>query len=103
LKFVFEKAGIIFEPRKFEGQVGIVFSNKDLVETASLVYQFAKTRELLKILGGFAIKDKRFVEAAEIKRLGQLPSREILLGQLIGVLSAPLRRFLFVLNEKTKQ
>ncbi|MCP6719866.1 MAG: 50S ribosomal protein L10 [Patescibacteria group bacterium] len=103
LKFVFEKIGMEFDPKNFEGQTGVVFSPKDVHETASTVYKFSKQEKgSLKILGGFNIKDKAFVESAEILSLGQLPSREVLLGQLVGMLSAPLQMLLYVLDQKSK-
>lgn len=103
LKFVFEKGGMEFDPEKFEGQTGVVFSPKDVHETSSAVCKFSKQEKgSLKILGGFNVKDKTFVESAEILHLGQLPSREVLLGQLVGVLSAPLKMFMYVLSERAK-
>jgi len=38
-----------------------------------------------------------------VKRIGQLPSREVLLGQLAAMLTVPIKKFMFVLNEKAKQ
>jgi large subunit ribosomal protein L10 len=101
LKFVFEKEGMVFDPEKFAGQTGVIFSPKDLAETAGKVYEFAKTKkDLFKFLGGFDVKEKKFIEGAEVKRIGQLPSREVLLGQIVGMLAAPIRKFMFVLNQK---
>jgi len=101
LKFIFEKEGMIFDPEKFVGQTGVIFSPKDLTETAGKVYEFAKTKkDLFKFLGGFDILEKKFIEGADVKKIGQLPPRAVLLGQLVGMLSAPIRKFMFVLNEK---
>jgi large subunit ribosomal protein L10 len=103
LKFVFEKEGIEFDPKQFTGQSGIVFSPKDMVETAGAVYQFSKINKLLKIHGGFEVGDKRFVSAGDVTRIGQLPSKEVLLGQLVYMLGTPIRSFMVVLNEKSKK
>lgn len=43
---------------------------------------------------------KNFLDAERVKFIGQLPSREILLGQLVGMLVAPIKMFMYVLNEK---
>ena len=103
LKFVFEKSKMEFNPKKFEGQTGVVFSPKNVHETSSAVYKFSKQEKgSLKILGGFNMKDKKFVESAEILSLGRLPSKEVLLGQLVGVLSAPVKMLLYVLDQKSK-
>ncbi len=101
-----KEKGIDFDAKKLEGQVGVVFSPKDSVETANVVYQFGKpfkTKNIFKILGGFEVKGKRFMEKAEVETLGQLPSREVLLGQLAFMLTVPIKKVLFVLNEKAKQ
>lgn len=103
LKIILQKNQIVLDSKNFEGQVGVVFSSKDVVETSNVVYQFAKQNDKLKILGGFDLKDKHAIEADDIKRIGQLPSREILLGQLVSMMVTPIRQFLFVLNEKTKK
>ncbi|HXF44352.1 MAG TPA: 50S ribosomal protein L10 [Candidatus Paceibacterota bacterium] len=104
LKFVFEKSGIDFDPKVFAGQTGILFSPNGLQETASLVYKFGKTAEkAMKILGGFNMKDKTFVESGDVIRFGSLPSREVLLAQLAMMLSMPIKMIMHVLNEKGRK
>jgi large subunit ribosomal protein L10 len=106
LTLMFKEKDINFDAKKLEGQVGVVFSPKDSVETANVVYQFGKpfkTKNIFNILGGFEVKGKRFMEKAEVETLGQLPSREVLLGQLAFMLTVPIKKVLFVLNEKAKQ
>lgn len=102
LKYVFEKEGMAFDPKQFEGQTGVVFSPKDMVETAGVVYKFAKTHDALKMRGGFEVGEKKFIPAGDVVRIGQLPSKEVLLGQLVYMLGTPIRSFLVVLNEKSK-
>ncbi|MCL4392299.1 50S ribosomal protein L10 [Patescibacteria group bacterium] len=106
LTLALKEKGIDFDAKKLEGQVGVVFSPKDSVETANVVYQFGKpfrAKNIFNILGGFEVKGKRFMEKAEVETLGQLPSREVLLGQLAFMLTVPIKKVLFVLNEKAKQ
>ena len=55
LKYVFAKEEIEFDPKQFEGQAGVVFSPKDMVETAGVVYKFSKAHDALKVRGGFEI------------------------------------------------
>ncbi len=103
LKIIFEKEGIKFDPKEFIGQMGVVFSPKDIIETAGSIYNFAKQKkDFLKILGGFDMNKKKFIEGADVKRIGQLPSREVLLGQLAQMLTVPIRKFLFVLDQKSR-
>ncbi len=106
LTLALKEKGIDFDAKKLNGQVGVVFSPKDSVETANTVYKFGKpfkTKKIFNILGGFDLKDKRFMESAEVETLGQLPSREALLGQLAFMLTVPIKKVLFVLNEKAKR
>ena len=103
LKYVFEKEGMEFEPKSFEGQTGVVFSPKDMVDTAGVVFKFSKQNKNLKILGGYEVGEKKFIVAEDVSRIGQLPSREVLLGQLVYMLGSPIRSFLFVLNDKSKK
>jgi large subunit ribosomal protein L10 len=102
LKFVFGKEDIDFEPRNFEGQAGVVFSPQEVYETSSLVYKSAEETETMKILGGFDVSGKKFIEGEEIIKLGRLPSKEVLLGQLVGMISAPIKMFMNVLEQKSK-
>lgn len=103
LKFVFGKENIDFEPKNFNGQAGVIFSPQEILETSSLVYKGIKGTDTFRVLGGFDVGGKKFIEGEEIVKLGKLPSREVLLGQLVGMISAPIRMFLYVLNEKSKQ
>ncbi len=103
LKIIFAQSGIAVDPKRFAGQTGVVFSPKDLVETAGTVYRFAKGKELLKFLGGVEVGEKKFVEGADVRRIGALPGREALLGQLAYMLTVPIKQFLFVLDQRSKQ
>ena len=103
LKYVFEKEGVEFNPDSFEGQMGVIFSPKDMVETAGVTYRFSKTQNNLKIMGGFNVVEKSFLSGADTKAIGQLPGREVLLGQLVYMLGSPIRSFMVVLQEKAKK
>lgn len=102
-KLMLKEQGIDFDPKTLDGQLGVVFSPKDLVETAGVTYKFSKGKEAFKILGGFNLKEKKFMEGAEVVRYGALPPKEVLLGQLVGMLTVPIRKFMTVLNEKAKK
>jgi ribosomal protein L10 len=80
----------------FESQVGTIFSPDEIFAIAQPAYKFASA----KILGGYDIDGKRFVPAEEVIMLGKLPSREVLLGQLVGMIASPLKSFMFVLKER---
>lgn len=104
MRIIFEKMGLDFNPEQFESQVGTISSQKDILEIISPVYKFSREKEKqgFKILGAYNLTEKKFIDAETVIRIGKLPTREILLGQLVGVLSAPIRMLMYVLNEKAK-
>lgn len=80
----------------FKTQVGIVFSYSDPAATAQSVWIFSKVNEALKILGGFL--GFNWQDKDRIIELAKLPSREILLGQVIGTIAAPFRCLISALS-----
>ena len=99
LRVAFERKGVDFDPEIFDAQVGTIFSPNELFTVAGPVYKFQQA----KILGGYDLDAKRFLPAEEVIMLGKLPSREVLLSQFVGMVAAPLRAFMYVLNERSKQ
>lgn len=82
------------DAKSFTGGVA-AFVGQDDVAAAKIVNDFAKTHEIVTLYGG--ILEGKYVTAAEVKRLASLPSREQLLGQLVGTLNAPVSGFVNVL------
>ncbi len=69
----------------FKGPSAVAFSYKDPVAPAKILAQFAKDNKKLEIKGG-VLKDK-VLDVDAIKALAKLPSREVLLGQLLSVIN----------------
>lgn len=88
----------IFEKK---GSLAMVTAKEEPIQTAKTLYQTARKNEALKIIGAFL--EKTFLSAAEIVNLAKLPSREALFGQLVGVLSSPMRSLMTVLNANTQK
>jgi large subunit ribosomal protein L10 len=62
----------------------------DAVAAAKVVADFAKTNDKLVIRGGaFA---GRALDVNGVKQLANIPSKEVLLGQLVGLLQSPISR-----------
>jgi large subunit ribosomal protein L10 len=94
--------------KELEGQPCVVFSFTDEITPAKIVYQFSKENSEVKILGAFFEGEFQTPEA--VIALAQLPTREELLGKLVGSLSNPmagfvnslranLERFVYVLSQ----
>ncbi len=91
-----EQANIKFGVKELQGEIGIAFGYEDQAIPAKTLMQFGKENETFKILGG--LLGSRILTGQEILTLARLPSREVLLSQLVGVLSEPMRGLATVLN-----
>jgi len=77
------------------GPTALAFSYSDPVTPAKLLADFAKDHKKLELKGG--ILEGRVISLDLVKQLASLPSREVLLGQVAGVLQAPIRGLAIVL------
>lgn len=69
----------------FKGNVGIVFAGADPMAAAKVLGEFAKEHEKPSVKAGWV--EGKAVLPAHVKRLGEIPSREVLLGQFAGALN----------------
>lgn len=79
------------------GQTAIVIGDKDVAAAAKVVKTFAAEAKKLSVRAG--IVDKLAVSGEQINAIADLPSREVLLATLLGVLQAPASKLVRVLNE----
>ncbi len=70
------------------GPTAIAFINGDVVEAAKGLRDFAKANPALIIKGGYL--DGAAIDAAEVAKLADLESREVLLGKMAGAMLASL-------------
>jgi large subunit ribosomal protein L10 len=83
-------AGIAGLDELFTGPTALAFVSGDPVEAAKGLREFAKTHPLLVIKGG--VFEGRAITAAEVNRLADLESREVLLAKLAGGMKANLSK-----------
>ncbi|MGB8412967.1 MAG: 50S ribosomal protein L10 [Candidatus Binatus sp.] len=79
------------------GQVGLILSYEDPVVLAKTFASFGPLGDKLKLRG--AVLDGRALTPAEVQALATLPSREVIFGQLLGLLNAPATQLVRLLNE----
>ncbi|OGF45162.1 MAG: 50S ribosomal protein L10 [Candidatus Firestonebacteria bacterium RIFOXYC2_FULL_39_67] len=84
-----------------DGPTGVVLSNDDPVIAAKLVRDFFKAHQNLKVRAG--VVEGKGVGPAEVTIVADIPSRDILLGQVAGGLKAPLYKLVFVLNANVQK
>ncbi|MDO8474463.1 MAG: 50S ribosomal protein L10 [bacterium] len=100
LKKALQEKGIDVDLKGMEGQVAAIFSFQDAFSPIKNVAMFAKTAEKLKILGGYIENQVR--DASTMKEIGSIPSKEELLGRLVGSIASPMSGFLNVLQGNIK-
>ena len=86
-----------------EGPSAFVFSTEDPVSGAKILKEFmeADKKEAIKVKAG--LLDGEVLDAAGVKKLADLPSREALLSMLCQVLSDTVRSLACVLEAVRKQ
>jgi len=86
---------------KINGQTAFIWGEADSVEVSKALTKFAKELEGLKLNGG--LLGGKVLEAGDIKRLSDLPSREVLLAMLLGSIQSPLHGLLNIFTGKTRE
>src|SRR5205085_11465585 len=82
---------------KLTGQTAIVMGDKDVAPVAKILKLFAAEFKIAALKIG--VIDKAVMSTADVEALAELPAREILLAQLLGLFQAPATRLVRVLNE----
>jgi large subunit ribosomal protein L10 len=79
------------------GQIGVILSYEDPVVLAKTFTGFGPLGDKLKLRG--AVLDGKAITPEEVRALATLPSREVVFGQLLGLLNAPATQLVRLLNE----
>lgn len=79
------------------GQTAIVTGEKDVCAAAKVMKTFATEFKKPQVKSG--VLDGKYLGAENIENLADLPAREVLLAQLLGVLQAPASTLVRLLNE----
>ena len=85
----------------FKDQIGIVFALDEVAPIAKQLVEFAKRNKNLEVVSGFS--ESKVLSKSEVEFFASLPSREVLLAQLLGVLQAPITGLARVINAPMQQ
>jgi large subunit ribosomal protein L10 len=107
-----EEAGQPLLVGLFQGPTAIAFVADDPAAAAKKLSEVARQTRVLTVRGG--VMEGRALSADDVRQLGELPSKDVLRGQVVGavasplqgaynVLAAPLREFLVVLDQYIAQ
>ena len=100
-KIAAKEAGVELDEALLVGPTAIAFITGDVVEAAKGLRDFAKANSPLIIKGGFL--DGNVLEPAEIQKLADLESREVLLAKLAGGMKASLSNAASLFNAPLSQ
>lgn len=78
------------------GPTAVAFFTDNEAECSKILLDFAKASKKLTVKGGL-IGGKTF-DAAQVESLSKLPSREVLIAQVIGAISAPISNIVGVIE-----
>ena len=94
-------AGVTGLDDMFVGPTAVAFISGEPVEAAKALRDFAKAHPLLVIKGG--LLDGRKIEPAEVSKLADLESRDVLLAKMAGAMLATLTKAAYVFNALPSQ
>ncbi len=82
-----DKAGAEHLKSLLEGPTALTFVRGDAAAAAKAISTFNRETDLLPFKGG--IIDGEPIEVEQLKIIARLPAREVLYGQLVGMIAAP--------------
>ncbi len=97
LKRAMSESGFADVSEKLIGQTAVVTGEKDVAPVAKVLKTFATEFKVAALKIGLV--DRTVLSTAELEQLADLPPRDVLLAQLLGLFLAPATRLVRVLNE----
>ncbi|MGH7706104.1 MAG: 50S ribosomal protein L10 [Candidatus Dormibacteria bacterium] len=92
-----EQAGLSQLTEQLAGPVAIAISYEDISAPARLLVDYARANRRPEMVKG-GIAEGQLLGPAEVRQLADLPSREVLMAQLLGLLEAPVSQLLGLLE-----
>jgi len=97
LKRAMTDSGLPDVADKLTGQTAVVTGQKDAAPIAKILKTFAAEFKIAALKIG--VIDKAILSTSEVEALAELPSREVLLSQLLGLLMSAPTKLVRLLNE----
>jgi large subunit ribosomal protein L10 len=97
LKLAMSDSGFPQVSDQFAGQTAVVTGEADVAPVAKIFKTFAKEFKVAALKVGFV--DRAVLSTAELETLADLPTREILQAQFLGLLLSPATRLVRLFNE----
>lgn len=84
-----------------EGSVGLILGDDEPYLIAKKIYEFSKKNQALHFWG--VIMEGKFLSKEGFMEIAKMPSKEILIGRLLGMMTYPMRGLAVALSEVAKQ
>ena len=92
-----DQAGAELLKSLLEGPTALAFVRGDAAAAAKAIADYARATDLLPFKGG--LMDGNALTPDEIRAISRLPSRDVLYGQLVGVIAHPISGLARMLNQ----
>jgi len=97
LKRAMAESGLPDVTAQLTGQTAVVTGEKDVAPVAKILKLFAAEFKIATLKIG--VVDKAVLSTKDVEALAELPAREVLLAQLLGLLLSPATQLARLLNE----
>ena len=99
----FAAKGTAFEALEpnLAGPTALAVSKEDATAPARILAEFAKKADKLEIKGG--VVEDTYYDAKGMQVIATIPSREVLLGKLLGSMQSPITNFARVIKQIAEQ
>ena len=91
-----DRAGRVDVKGLLSGPTAVTFCGEDLVGAAKALSDFAKTHPQLVVRGG--LLESSLIDTDAVRELASLPSRDVLIAQVVGTMAAPMIGLVTVLQ-----
>ncbi len=96
-KRAMNEVGAVSIDQHLKGPIGVVFIKDDVGEIAKVLRDFAKEQE--KFAFSLGVLDNVVYNADQVKQIADLPSREILLSQVMSLVNGPGTKIAIGINQ----
>ena len=100
LKIAFEDLGINFDSSCYDGTTALAVS-EDVVAPAKITFDGESKYKVMKAKAGYI--EGKLMNYNEVKAIASIPSKDVLVAQLLGLLLNPIRSLAVVLDQAAKK
>ena len=101
MKIAFESCGINFKTEDLEGTTAVAFHSSDAVVPAKIAVDGATKYKAMQVKAGYC--EGKYQSKDEVIALSRIPSKEVLVAQLLGLFTSPMRSFAIAVSEVAKK